>query len=323
MIMDKDGKFVPSTYCHPHQRPKYETQEEDLDEVFIEELDMLEDGPAEEKKWQMKDLVDLMFGMEESTLSMLVSMPLNPDRWREIQRDLGTSDVFGLDIPFGGNHIKFYLKGDEDSPMLAGKLGGCIWRKGCRWHVETKDGRPRLMLYMPKQTPEPWSYVVEGYDRLSRQAYDPYQQMILDGLWDDEAIEEKAKGDDYFRNGEYRSAVKCYGRALERNPDSYVTLTNRAAARLAFESEKFKLEDVLEDAQRALEINPHWYKAKFREGILLCKLHRYDEAIWALEEGQRMDRSSHQGWEEEVALVKQERIKWHNRKKLSYLNDVE
>merc|ERR1712039_729397 len=212
----------------------------------------------------------------------------------EIQRDLGTSDVFGLDIPFGGNHIKFYLKGDEDSPMLAGKLGGCIWRKGCRWHVETKDGRPILELYMPKQTPEPWSYVVEGYHSLSRTAYDPYQQMILDGLWDDEAIEEKAKGDEYFRNSEYRAAVTCYDRTLERNPDSYITLTNR-----------------------------QWPKAKFREGIVLGKLHRYDEAIWALEEGQRMDKTNHEGWEEEINKIKADRIAWHNRKKLSYLNDIE
>ncbi|CAK0829807.1 unnamed protein product [Prorocentrum cordatum] len=74
--------------------------------------------------------------------------------------------------------------------------------------------------------PAPWLLArgvsKQGYDRLSRQAYDPYQQMILDGLWDDEAIEEKAKGDEYFRNSEYRAAVACYGRALERNPDSYI-----------------------------------------------------------------------------------------------------
>lgn len=324
MIMDKDGKFVPSTYCYPNQKPKYEQEQEELDEVFIEEVEMLEDEPQEDKKkWLMKDLVDLNFRMEESTLSMLVKCRLDPERWREIQRDLGTSDVFGLDVPFGGNSVNFYLKQDQDSPILQGKLGGCVWRKGCRWSVETRQGRPILELYMPKQTPEPWSYVVEGYHSLSRTAYDPYQQMILDGLWDDEAIEEKAKGDAYFRQSEYRGALKCYDRVLERNPDSYITLTNRCAARLAFESEKFKLEEVLEDAQRALEINPGWYKAKFREGIILCKLHRYDEAIWALQEGQRMDRANHEGWEEEVQKVKKDRIEWHNRKKLSYLHDVE
>merc|ERR1711972_434265 len=323
MIMDKDGKFVPSTYCHPHQKPKYEAEQDEMDEVFIEEVEMLEDEPKEEKKWFMKDLVDLRFGMEESTLSMVVKMPLDPTTWREIQRELGTSDLFGLDIPFGGHQVKFYLKGDEDSPILQGKMGGSVWRKGCRWHVEQQHGRPILELYMPKQTPEPWSFVVEGYDRLSRTAYDPYQQMILDGLWDDEAIEEKAKGDEYFRNSEYRSAVKCYNRTLERNPDSYITLTNRAAARLAYEGEKFKVEEILEDAQRALEINPQWYKAKFREAITLCKLHRYDEALWALEEGQRMDRLNHQGWEDEIRKVKEDRIQWYNRKKLSYLNDVE
>jgi len=326
MLMDKDGKFVPSTYCNPMVKPKYETEEDDLDDVLIEELDMLEDGPEQEetkKVWKMQDLCDLRFGMEESTLSMLVQVPLVAETWREIQRDQGTSDLFTVDVPFGGQHVKFWLKNDPESPILEGKLGGCVWRRGCRWHVEQKHGRPILELYMPKQTPEPWSFVVEGYHNLSRTAYDPYQQMILDGLWDDEAIEEKAKGDGYFRETEYRAAVKCYDRVLERNPDSYITLTNRAAAKLAYETEKFKVEEILEDAQRALEINPTWHKAKFREGIVLCKLHRYEEAVWALQEGQRMDRTNHQGWEDEINTVKEERIKWHNRKVKSYLHDVE
>lgn len=324
MIMDKSGKFTPSTYCDPTVKPKYETEEADLDDVLIEELEMLEDAPKEKtKQWKMQDLCDLRFGMEESTLSMLVQVPLEPAVWREMQREEGSSELFALDVPFGGQQVKFWLKSDPESPILQGKLGGCVWRRGCRWHVEQKRGRPLLELYMPKQTPEPWSFVVEGYHNLSRTAYDPYQQMILDGLWDDEAIEEKAKGDSYFREGQYRAAVKCYDRTLERNPDSYITLTNRAAARLAYETEKFKLEEILEDAQRALEINPTWHKAKFREGIILTKLHRYEEALWALQEGQRMDRTNHQGWDEEISMVKEERVSWNNRKKKSYLNDVE
>mmetsp|Transcript_57953 Transcript_57953/g.137955 ORF Transcript_57953/g.137955 Transcript_57953/m.137955 type:complete len:481 (-) Transcript_57953:67-1509(-) len=324
MIMDKGGNFVPSTYCHPTEKPKYELEVDDLDEVLIEEMDMLEDGQATEaQQFLANDLVERNFELEESTLSLAVSMRLNEEVWRRIQRERGSSDVFALEVPFGGKHIDFYLKGDKESPILRGTLGGCVWRRGCRWYVEQRQGRSILELYMPKQTPEPWSYVVEGYERLSRTAYDPYQQMILDGLWDDEAIEEKAKGDSHFRESEYRAAVKCYERTLERNPDSYITLTNRAAARLAFETEKFKVEEILEDAQRALEINPSWYKAKFREGIALTKLHRYDEAIWSLEAGQRMDKSNHAGWEEEIEKVKEERIRWHNRKKLSYLHDVE
>jgi len=324
MIMDKAGQFVPTTYCHPNEKPKYETEQDMLEEVMIEEVDLLEpEGEDQEQSFSMTDIVDLKFGMEESTQSLVVSMRLNPDNWREIQNAEGTSDLFALEVPFGGNSINFYMKADLDSPILRGKLGGCVWRKGCRWHVEQRNGKPFLELYMPKQTPEPWSYVVEGYQRLSRQAYDPYQQMILDGLWDDEAIEEKAKGDDYFRQSEYRAALACYSRTLERNPDSYITLTNRVAARLTFESEKFKVEEMLEDVERALEINPKWHKAKFRQGIILCKLHRYDEAMWALEEGQRMDKSNHCGWEEEIMKVKEERIEWHNRKKPSYLNDIE
>merc|ERR1712137_329018 len=79
MLMDKDGKFVPSTYCNPMVKPKYETEEDELDDVLIEEIDMLEDGPEQEetkKVWKMQDLCDLRFGMEESTLSMLVQVPL-------------------------------------------------------------------------------------------------------------------------------------------------------------------------------------------------------------------------------------------------------
>ena len=169
---------------------------------------------------------------EESTLSVVVSMSLNAALWREFLEERGMDGAFVLEIPFGGRYINFYLKGDAEGPILRGNLGGCVWRKGCKWYVEQRGAAPVLELFMPKQTPEPWSYVVEGYERLSRVAYDPFQQMILDGLWDDEAIEDKANGDAHFREGEYRAAVKCYSRALERNPDSYVTLTNRAAARL-------------------------------------------------------------------------------------------
>lgn len=324
MIMDKGGKFVPSTYCHPHEKPKYEQEQEDLEEVFIEEVDlMIEDETETEKVFLAKEVVDMSFSMEESTQSLVVTMGLHDEKWREMQRERGNSDLFVLEVPFGGNYMNFYMKGDADSPILQGKLGGCIWRKGCRWYVEQRKGKPVLELYLPKQTPEPWSFIVEGYHSLSRTAWDPYQQMILDGLWDDLAVEEKSKGDAYFRESNYRAAVQCYNRTLERNPDSYITLTNRAAARLTYETERFKVEEILEDAERALEINPQWHKAKFRQGIIYCKLHRYDEAIWALEEGQRMDKQNHSGWEEEIMKVKEARIEWHNRKKPSYLNDVE
>lgn len=328
MIADKAGNFLPSTYCHPHLLPSYEAEEEadNFEDVIIEEVDTLEDEPKPTSSVRARDLVGQDFGVDETTQSMIVSMQLDPAAWRELQRDHGSDGAkaaFEMEIPFGGNHLSFRLRCDPDSPILRGCLGGCVWRKGCKFYVEQRGGMPVLELFMPKQTPEPWSFVVEGYASLSRSALDPYQQRILDGLWDAVAIEDREKGDEHFRESEYRAAVKCYSRALERNPDSYVTLTNRAAARLAFETEKFKVEEILEDARRALEINPQWHKAKFREGVALCKLRRFDEAIWALEAGQRMDSSGHAGWEEEIWRVKEERTQWSNRKKLSYLNDVE
>eukprot|EP00927_Polykrikos_kofoidii_P023795 TRINITY_DN21795_c0_g1_i1.p1 TRINITY_DN21795_c0_g1~~TRINITY_DN21795_c0_g1_i1.p1 ORF type:complete len:484 (+),score=88.59 TRINITY_DN21795_c0_g1_i1:64-1515(+) len=327
MIADKSGKFFPTTFCLPDRKPPYETLGDDaLDDVLVEEI---EDGKViggeEEEKIFLADLVQHGFGIQESTHSISLSVALASAKWRELQRRKPScvNDAFWIDIPFGGNSIDFVLRGAEENPILRGKLGGCVWRCGCRWFVEQTHGQTMLQLYMPKQTPEPWSFIVEGYEQLNRSATDPYSQRIIDGLWEDEAIQEKTKGDDYFRHSEYRAAVQCYSRALERNPDSYVTLTNRAAARLAYETEKFKVEAVLEDARRAFEINPQWHKAKFREGIVLCKLHRYDEAIWALEEAQRMDKTGHEGWEEEIRIVKEKRIEWANRKPPSYLNDIE
>mmetsp|Transcript_45112 Transcript_45112/g.125085 ORF Transcript_45112/g.125085 Transcript_45112/m.125085 type:complete len:480 (-) Transcript_45112:24-1463(-) len=323
MIMDAQAGFVPSTYCAPHARPKYETECDELIRHAGEEP-ALENGPGAALECRMRDLVDLDFHVEETTQSIGLSMDLDASKWREVQRGFASAtDAFGLEIPFGGNSINFFMKCDRESPILQGKLGGCVWRRGCRLHVEQRRGKPVLELRMPKQTPEPWSYIVEGHESLTRTQFDPYQQLILDGLWDDEAIQEKNLGDEHFRQSEYRAAVTCYSRALERNPDSYVALTNRAAARLAFETEMFKVQEILEDALRAVEINPQWHKGKFREGIALCKLHRYDEAIWALEEGKRMDSSKHPHWEDEIRKVKEERIEWANRKKPSYMNDVE
>ena len=42
------------------------------------------------------------------------------------------SEAFGLEIPFGGQQVKFWLKSDPESPILQGRLGGCVWRRGCR-----------------------------------------------------------------------------------------------------------------------------------------------------------------------------------------------
>merc|ERR1719375_1401560 len=124
-----------------------------LDDVLIEEVDMITDGDDAKHTWTTRELVDQNFTLDESTQSIVISVALDPASWRGIQRDCGTSDVFKLDIPFGGQHINFVLKGDEESPVLKGKLGGCVWRKGAKWYVEQRQGKPTLEVFLPKQTP--------------------------------------------------------------------------------------------------------------------------------------------------------------------------
>lgn len=318
MITDKGGKFVPSTFCNPDFPPKWE----------LEDVGLLPDTEAEKGCNGIARRLFFRhdFEISESTQAVVLTFDMNGTIWRMLEGEQGGAEgLLKLTVSPGGTKVNFCCVGDEASPMLQGTLGGAVWRSGARWFVQSKKGELGCEVYLPKQTPEPWPYIVKELEFCHRWGNTAEEQMMLDGLWEESAVQDKHDGDEKFRNGEYRAAVLCYNRALDKCPDSFVTLTNRAAAALTFETEKMPIEHILEDAQRALEINPDWAKARFREGVCYKKLKLFDKAQYSLESGQRMAGSlhNHPGWEEELEEVKAARIAFYNKPKTSYMNRVD
>jgi len=76
------------------------------------------------------------------------------------------------------------------------------------------------------------------------------------------SIEEKNKGNEAFKKGDYSSAMKYYSEAIARNPDDSRVYSNRAACytKLA----EFKL--ALKDCEECLRLDPKFVKGYLRKG---------------------------------------------------------
>lgn len=75
------------------------------------------------------------------------------------------------------------------------------------------------------------------------------------------AVEEKNKGNELFKNGDFSNAIKHYSEAIKRNPDDAKIYSNRAACFTKLMS--FDL--ALKDCEKAIELEPNFIKAYLRK----------------------------------------------------------
>ncbi|RNF22694.1 stress-induced-phosphoprotein 1 [Trypanosoma conorhini] len=97
----------------------------------------------------------------------------------------------------------------------------------------------------------------------------------------------KLLGNECFSHGCYLSAIRCYTKALEKD-ETAVLHSSRSAAYL--KSSMFAGPSLaLKDAERAVELDPAWYKARLRVGDAQFARKKYAEAKAAYQKALELD----------------------------------
>lgn len=103
--------------------------------------------------------------------------------------------------------------------------------------------------------------------------------------------QEKIKGNTFYTEGSYTEAVECYTKAIELAqsdlPDCAVYYANRAAAYLALTN----YQQVIEDCNKALELNPLYIKALLRRAQAHETLQNLNDALNDYKKVQELDSS--------------------------------
>lgn len=127
------------------------------------------------------------------------------------------------------------------------------------------------------------------------------------------AQEMKEEGNELFRCGSYKSAIRIYSRALRTCPLKYakdraIMYSNRGACKMRLE----EYEDSIKDCSKALELHPHYMKALMRRAELYEKTEKLDEALTDYQKILEIDPSQHTA---RAACIKlPEQIKERNEK---------
>lgn len=235
--------------------------------------------------------------------------------------------LFAADCSRG--FFKLFIRGDESSPFIMGRLGGHVLpdltvldlttlRREVYGHriAGTMETVPCLNVTLVKAPDavgeweeivfcddnalnQPQGTLEELEEQLLRKEREPSPERE-DWTPDDWADEQKVKADAALKEGCYRDAIVYYTRALQHTPKNEKLLSNRCAGYL--KTCQYQL--ALDDAEKAASIQPTWAKVYFRKGQALRGLKRFEDAISAFKQGLGLDPGNDE-WEKEVLKTKQ------------------
>jgi len=99
------------------------------------------------------------------------------------------------------------------------------------------------------------------------------------------SLQEKEKGNDFFKKQSYPEAIKHYTEAIKRNPQDHTLYSNRAACY----TKLLEYPSALKDCDEALRISPEFVKAYIRKGNVQFFMKEYHKCLETYEKGLKFD----------------------------------
>ncbi|KAI1719313.1 tetratricopeptide repeat domain-containing protein [Ditylenchus destructor] len=109
---------------------------------------------------------------------------------------------------------------------------------------------------------------------------DPTMRLVLD--------EEKNKGNELFKKGDYPNAMKHYNEAIKRNPDNPVLYSNRAACY----TKLMEFQRAVDDCDICLKKDPNFIKAYIQKGAALQAMREFSRAQISYKDALTVDSSN-------------------------------
>jgi len=102
------------------------------------------------------------------------------------------------------------------------------------------------------------------------------------------SLQEKEKGNEFFKKNQYPEAIKAYTEAIKRNPTDHTLYSNRAGAY----AKLGEFPHAVKDADDCIALNPDFVKAYIRKGNAHFFMKDYHKSLEAFEKGLKLDENN-------------------------------
>jgi len=149
-------------------------------------------------------------------------------------------------------------------------------------HLKLNNSQEALKFYHKSLSEFRDPAIVKEVQKLEKQVKEDAAKAYLDP---EKAEEERQKGNEAFKNGDYPTAVKAYTEAIKRNPEDARIYSNRAASY----SKLMEFNLALKDCDKCIELDPTFLKGHIRKGHVCIALKNPQKAMDAFEKAIDLD----------------------------------